>query len=134
MTKKELRIELEKGRHLDEILPFTDGQECLIFKADSFSSGEEIVYIPDIYLNEIHVRNDLTARMPIYDDLGRISRFASKDEQINDVLSYCYTGTDFIQEAGGDEDLALRLFFYVDWQHPSSAIPEITEEENDTQE
>ena len=41
------------------------------------------------------------------------------------------TGDDFLEECGGDVEMARRLFHYVDWQHPSAAVPEIADEEED---
>lgn len=52
-------------------------------------------------------------------------------EEIEDILEQCYTGDDFLEECGGDVEMAKRLFHYVDWQHPSAAVPEIADEEED---
>ena len=49
-----------------------------------------------------------------------------------EVLSCCYTGKDFLDEFDGDAVLAERLFWYCDWQHPSSAACEIEDEEDET--
>jgi hypothetical protein len=40
------------------------------------------------------------------------------------VVSNCYTGNDFLEQCGGDAEKAERLFWYCDWQHPSSAMDE----------
>ena len=45
-------------------------------------------------------------------------------EVIDEVVSNCYTGDDFLEQCGGDEEKARRLFWYCDWQHPSSAMDE----------
>ena len=50
-------------------------------------------------------------------------------EEIEEVLSVCYAGVDFVQECAGDVKLAERLFYYCDWQHPSSALPEVDYED-----
>ena len=55
MTQLELREKLEEGKTLDQLLPFKIGQECLIFKATYFIAGDEIVYIPDVDLNEVPI-------------------------------------------------------------------------------
>ena len=108
MTKEQLRIELKAGHSLDEVLTLCHGQDCLIYKATEFKPGDEVLYIPDIDLNEIPVDKDLR----------------SDNEGIEDVLSFCYTGDDFIETCNGDEKLAERLFWYCDWQNPSSAYDE----------
>ena len=51
------------------------------------------------------------------------------DEVIDEVVDSCYTGNDFIEECEGDVELAERLFWYCDWQHPSSEFPEVEDEE-----
>lgn len=100
MTKKELKNKLIKGLHLEIIFDFSDGQECLIYKG-KFEVSDEIIYIPDIDLNEIDIESVLD------------------DEEIENVIRNCYTGNDFVAECNGHEDLAKELFGYVDWQHPN---------------
>ena len=46
-------------------------------------------------------------------------------------MDKCYTGNDFIDLCDGDVKLAERLFRYCDWQHPSSALNEVTDDEED---
>ena len=112
MTQLELREKLEEGKTLDQLLPFKIGQECLIFKATYFIAGDEIVYIPDVDLNEV----------PIYKPI-------TDPEEMRRIISICYTGNDFVEECDGNADKAEELFWYCDWQHPSSAYPEICEED-----
>lgn len=107
MTKSELKARLEAGKLLKDLLPFGPGQDCEIYKAESFTAGDEIVYIPDIYLNEI-----------------RIDRPITDPEELEEVLSNCYTGADFVNECGGNKEKAEALFWFCDWQHPSSAHDE----------
>jgi hypothetical protein len=109
MTKAELRRSLMSGSSLAEALPLSDGQDCIIFKADSFSPDESILYIPDIHLNQIPY--DRTAAA----------------QEIDKILGYCYTGEDFISICDGDVRMAKYLFCYCDWQHPSSAVDELLE-------
>ena len=112
MTKEALRMKLEAGRIMDELFHYTAGQQCTIYKAAAFTTGAEVIYIPDICLNDI----------PMDRPLGN-------SEEIEEVLSVCYTGDDFVQECEGDVRLAERLFSYCDWQHPSSALPEVDDED-----
>ena len=114
MTKDELRTRLQKGHILDDLFEFQEGQECWIYKAEKFIPGAEILYIPDTDPNGIPV-----AEPP------------HSHEEIEDILEQCYTGDDFLEECGGDVEMAKRLFHYVDWQHPSAAVPEIADEEED---
>lgn len=92
-------------------------QECLIYKAAEFSVSDEIIYIPDIYLN----------------GLAFINRRDGDDAEsyAKRVVDNCYTGQDFLDECGGDVELAQRLFYSCDWQHPSSALPEMDDRETD---
>ena len=50
---------------------------------------------------------------------------------MEEIVGCCYTGNDFIEECGGDVEKARHLFWYCDWQHPSSALPEIDDEEGE---
>ena len=120
MTRTEIEIELRKGRTLDSILHFRRGQGCMIFKADKFQPGDEVLYIPDIDMNEIHVDKDISVDI----------------EGIYDVLGCCYTGDDFIETCNGDEKRAEMLFWYCDWQHPSSAYDEgaVDDDDEETEE
>ena len=105
MKKSELRARLEAGEVLADLLTFGPGQECEIFKADKFTTGDEVIYIPDTLLNKIYI-NEQIANL----------------EDLEDILSNCYTGDDFVAECGGDVEKAEALFWFCDWQHPSSAL------------
>ena len=90
-----------------------------MFKADIGEAPEpdEIIYIPDVDLNEI----PLDEQIP--------------EDDISDIVGYCYTWQDFLDDMEGDAEQAFRLFNYVDWQHPSSAAGELkmdSAEEDDT--
>ena len=100
MTKKEVKDKLVTGVFLVDLFDFSDGQDCLIYKGD-FEVSDQIIYIPDIDLNEIDTDSVLG------------------DEEIENVISNCYTGNDFVMECNGHEDLARDLFGLVDWQHPN---------------
>lgn len=102
MTKDELRKELKAGVKLEDIFEFTEGQDCLIYKGKFLPGiiGDDICYIPDIYLNEI------TVNRPV------------REDEIDGIVHCCYTTNDFINECKGHENLAKDLFNYVDWQHP----------------
>lgn len=101
MNKAELRAKLETGEKLENIFNFADGQDCLIYKADHFEVSDNIIYIPDIYLNDIDVNRTL------------------HDEEICNVIHHCCTGKDFMEECSNHADLAEELFDFVDWQHPN---------------
>ena len=47
-------------------------------------------------------------------------------------MGQCYTGQDFTDECCGDAEKAERLFYYCDWQHPSSAIDELANDGEDS--
>ena len=86
-----------------------------MFKTDDFTPGEEIIYIPDITLNSIPVDNDISA----------------DSDEIDVVLSMCYTGDDFVDAADGDVEKAKELFDFCDWQHPSSAATDMATWDDD---
>ena len=112
MTKSELTTELFCGKTISELFQLRDGQECIIFKTNEFIADDNICYIPDLDLN--HIPTNVVFW---------------KDE-IEEVVSCCYTGNDFVEECGGDEELAERLFWYCDWQHPCSAIDEVQDDDD----
>lgn len=101
MNKKELKAKLEQGEHLEDIFNFTDGQECLIYKG-KFEKSDNIIYIPDIYLNELET-----------------DTVVEDEEDLNNILKNCYTGNDFLKECNGCEKAARALFGFVNWQHPN---------------
>ena len=114
MKKNDLRDYLKAGYFMDDAFDFEPGQECEIFKAEKFTPGDEIIYIPDTNLNMIPRGTCIT-----------------DDETIDEVIGNCYTGDNFIECCEGDKKMAERLFDYCDWQHPSSAVPEIYDEDED---
>ena len=106
MTTKEIREYLNTGKSLCDVLELVAGQECEIYKALTFDPAkpDEVVYVPDLWLNEVPaIEEDLTP------------------DVIEEILSYCYTTQDFIDEMEGDIRKAEELFRFCDWQHPSSA-------------
>ena len=117
MQKLELKEKLLAGFTLDELFSFGSGQDCEMYKADSFVVSPDIIYIPDLDLNEI-----------------RITKKISSLQEIDEVLSNCYTGYDFILECHGNREKAEKLFYYCDWQHPNSALPEVENNEEDDNE
>ena len=114
MTKDQLRDQLRKGAIMDDLFTFRCGQECWVFKAPRFEAGANILYIPDTDLNSIPV-----------------AEHPKNYDEIEEIIDNCYTGDDFIEECGGDAEKAERLFWYCDWQHPCSALPEIEDDEED---
>ena len=115
LTKQELRLQLQQGHTLNDLLAFGPGQDCEIFKVGKFHPGDVVVYVPDVYLNHIPLDRPITA-----------------PEDLEEVLDQCYTGQDFIDECHGDTEKAERLFRYCDWQHPSSAIDDLADDEEET--
>lgn len=106
MTKQEVIEQLKKSKTLSDLFIFTEGQECLIHKGN-FAATDDIIYIPDIYLNEISIDVPLT------------------EEDLEDIENDFYSGNDFIKECNGNVALAKELFDWCDWSHPSSALPDI---------
>ena len=115
LTKQELSVRPCRSRTLNDLLAFGPGQGCEIFKANRFHPGDVVIYVPDVSLNHIPLDRSITG-----------------PEEIAEVLSSCYTGQDFIDECGGDVRKAERLFYYCDWQHPSSAIDELADDGEET--
>ena len=102
ITKEYLRKELECGKALKDLFEFSDGQDSTIYKGKfDLENAENIIYIPDIFLNDIDIDADFMMEM-----------------EIKNVLENCYTTEDFMEEAQGHVNLAESLFNYVDWQHP----------------
>ena len=115
MTKSELKSRLEAGECLNDLLPFEPGQDCEIYKAEGFAAGDEVIYVPDIFLNGIHINKPIT-----------------DPEELEEVLFSCYTGDDFIVECDGNLKKAEALFWFCDWQSPSSALNDsVIEDEED---
>lgn len=108
MTKEKARADLMTGKTMDALFHFVRGDGCLIFKADTFQSGDEIIYIPDIALNE------LVTDRPVADD-----------GELEEIMSCCYTGDDFLGLCGGDWERAERLFWICRWEHPGSVVDEV---------
>ena len=115
LTRQELRVQLQQGHTLNDLLAFGSGQDCEIFKADKLYPGEVVIYVPDVSLNCISLNRSIT-----------------DPEEWEEVLSQCYTGQDFIDECGGDAEKARCLFYYCDWQHPSSAMDELDDDEEES--
>lgn len=114
IRKQQLEMFLMEQHSLADVLPFTDGQECVIYKAPEFEPGDTVLYIPDLDLN------DIPTDAPLEDIYDR-----------GNVLGCCYTGDDFIYLCDGDEKRAEELFWYCDWQHPASAVDELFNNKNE---
>lgn len=115
MIIEKVRERLNNGEMLSEIFDFTDGQDCLIYKGE-WNPGDDVIYIPDIDLNDIPIDRPLEKWTEYYGN------------EIELAISNMYTGRDFISIADGDKDIAEKLFYYCDWQNPSSAIDEVLED------
>lgn len=94
ITREILRKELECGKALKDIFSFSDGQDCTIYKGKfDLNNAENIIYIPDIFLNNIDIDTDFLT-----------------EYEIKNVLNNCYTTADFIEEAQDHVNLAKSLF------------------------
>lgn len=131
MKISELEKALLSGKALSEVLSLRDGQDCTIYKADTFRPDDTILYIPDISLNEIPIDLVLNIDNSMSDASSGGWGSMTAAEQIHTVLSYCYTGEMFVEICEGDEALAWRLFCYIDWQHPTSALDEVNYDDQD---
>ena len=115
VTKNELKQKLSSGLSLDEVLPSSQGQESTIFTTYNWPEGNTekdrayILYIPG------------------YEDNDIISdkRNLSEDE-IDHILSECYTKDDFMDLAFQNEKCARDLWNISDWQHPDVEIDLMT--------
>lgn len=115
MKKSELIEQLHHGEKLDDIIEFTPGQECDIFKEKWRDfENDELIYIPDIYLNE-----EVICGRPM------------TEKEINEFGECAYSWQDFLDECNGDIELAKRVFSNCDWQHPSSEVTEIEMEDDE---
>ena len=99
MIREEAKKLLLEGKKIGEIFDLIPGQDCMIYKGEwpDDTSSEDIIYIPDIDLNEL-------------DD---------SDVPVSEKLSLMYTAGDFLKEAGGNVLAAKDLFNFVDWQNPN---------------
>ena len=108
MTKEQIKCELEKGKALSEILPFTTyGQECMIFRSDDWSLTD-VIYVPDLFPH----------------DLNKYENISGDEEKIEKMLGFCYTGENIIEECYGYELIA-KAFFYdgdLDWACPGTVF------------
>lgn len=94
MTREILRKELECGKRLKDLFEFSGGQDCTIYKGKfDLENAENIIYIPDIFLNDIDIDADFLTEM-----------------EIKNVLNNCYTTDDFLEKAQGHVNLAKSLF------------------------
>lgn len=99
MNRYKLKEQLQSGITLESIFKFTEGQDCMIYKGD-FMRSDDIIYIPDLDLNEIATDRTLT------------------NEEIEEAIEKCYSGWNFIDICNNHENVAKALFDFVDWQHP----------------
>ena len=100
MTKNDLCEGFGRGKTLSEMLEFIP-EKFEIFKAKEFIPGNDIIYIPDLWMLKISVTEK------VLDPIVR-----------QEVLSNCYTGDDFIAVCEGDEEEARRIFAFCDWRDP----------------
>lgn len=96
MTKKDIFEWLSCGMWLSDLLPFTQGQDCQIYKAPEFKVGNELLYIPDFDLNNVVTDRALTKM------------------EIGELWTNMYSGDDFISVCDGNVKTAEFLFNWVD--------------------
>ena len=113
MTKVELRAALEKGSTLCDLFEVVPGEECEIVKHDRFEASDDIIYIPDLRLNDIPITRPMTQK------------------EIQETLYSCYTGNDFLYMCGSSVPSAKALFDACTWQHPSSLLEGIDGEDEE---
>ena len=118
MTKKYLREALQNGIHLSALLEIQIG-EAEIFKADKFVEGEDILYFPDLWLIRVAKDQKIPATWP--QGFPARGRVPDKDA-LEEVMSHCYTGDDFLKKCGGDRELAERVFNHCVWQDLDMAL------------
>lgn len=106
MTHEQVKARLIAGEKLEDMFPIVSGQECDIIKAEEFSATDDIIYFPDLYMNDLDGR-------------------AWNEDEAERIASDGYSGIDFLFLCDGKEDLARELFNYCDWQNPASALPEV---------
>ena len=109
ITKKELRERLQVREKLEDLFRFRAGQECSIFKESEFIAGDQIIYIPDVELNNIPTHRPI------------------ETYELDRVMDCCYTGNEFLKMCTNRYGVAgyayaRELFDYLDWQHPSSVL------------
>lgn len=101
MTKKKMRRLLLKGKTLNDLFEFTDGQECVIYKGNfEKAKNKDVVYIPDLFM-----------------DTDSYDKKLNK-EQIEEILCRVCTKKDFLREGKDHLNIAYKLFRFVDWQYP----------------
>lgn len=105
INKQEVIEQLKTGKTLSDLFKLQMVRN-VIYKGD-FAATDDIIYIPDIDLNEIPINIPLTK------------------ERLKDIEYDLYSGNDFINECKGNVKLAKELFDWCDWSHPSSAINDI---------
>ena len=136
ITKQTLRELLSKGTTLESIFEFKEGQNCLIFKAEKFKDTEDIIYIPDITLNEIEVTRPL--------DAEGIDQLAEALFDFDDWQNPCLQDIlDGYDEEEFQEDYGCSLSFYqmpkyviitknqVYESEPEKIVEEIVEEQEE---
>ena len=107
VTRADLAERLNNGEPLKQILPIVEGEDCHIGKVspDLFDAAEpdDIVYIPEL--------DGQSEKAYSYD-----SPVSSED--VEEILSNCFTKQDFFHETFEIEEAAHDLFDLCNWQRP----------------
>ena len=91
MKKTDLKAALRSGAKLNDLLSFGPGQDCEIFKADKFYEDDEVIYVPDVSLNEIPLNRPITDQ-----------------NELDEVIGYCYTGRNWQSVCSGTATGSIR--------------------------
>ncbi|MCD8084085.1 MAG: hypothetical protein LUE86_11395 [Clostridiales bacterium] len=101
MTKEEVIGELKKGTCLSLLFDFEDDSH----KADKFTVGDRVIYLPNMEVRGIEV-------------MDRLMKYEIDDI----VMDSLYTGDDIIAICGGNEALARYIYDNLDGQNPEEAL------------
>ena len=104
MNKMELKMALMDGLTINHLFQMEEGDMCMIYKAHNWDGNytDEIVYIPDLY------------ETPIDEPLD--------EEEIEDIITSVYTGTDVLYECNNNSKVAKLILDTCWWSSVNSAL------------
>ena len=108
LSKEEIKRKLLIGETLDDLFEWMEDSECVFFKGPwNPGKPEEVIYVPDIDLNELVTDRPLTP------------------EEVSDALRHMYTTQDFMDICDEDVPFIGKLcYWWCNWQHPATAYHE----------
>lgn len=113
MTKQDIHTLLRKGLAVKDILPLRPGQVCDIYKSHTFHISDEVVYMAELDKTRLYE----TEKLDTFD--------------IEDVLSRCFTGKDFLRCTDNNKAHAAELFAFCSGETPDAAAGCIEYEKED---